>query len=85
MVTNYRAEAVTEPDKIKQALIDQIASPVLWVDSVNLMVKAGADTFVECGSGNVVSGLIKRTAPDVKTLSVGDTVSLETAVVELNG
>ena len=85
IVTNCRGEAVTEPEKIKQALIDQIASPVLWVDSINLMIKAGVDTFIECGPGQVVGGLIKRISPDAKTLSVADMVSLEAAVAELNG
>ena len=54
-----------------ETLARQCASPVKWVDTVRNMIAAGADTFVECGAGNTLCGLIQKIAPEVKTLRAG--------------
>jgi [acyl-carrier-protein] S-malonyltransferase len=70
VVTNVTADAVTSAQTLKELLVKQVVSPVLWEDSVNDMIQAGVDTFVEIGSGTVLAGLIKKTSRDVKVYSI---------------
>jgi len=59
---NVTAKAETEPETIKANLLAQLTSPVRWTQSVKSMVADGAGYFMEIGPGNVLQGLIKRTA-----------------------
>ena len=61
VVANVTADYVTHATEIKELLIKQVTSPVLWEDSVIKMIKDGIASFVEVGPGSVLSGLIKRT------------------------
>jgi [acyl-carrier-protein] S-malonyltransferase len=55
----------------------QLLNPVRWTESVQHMVRDGVDTFIECGVGEVLSGLIRRIDKSVKTFRVSDKESLE--------
>lgn len=55
---------------IKKNLISQLTSPVRWTQSVQNMVKDGATSFVECGPGKVLQGLVKKIAPQVEAGSI---------------
>lgn len=57
----------TDPKEIKSNLITQLTAPVLWRQSIENMVKDGANEFTELGPGSVLQGLIKKIAPDVIT------------------
>lgn len=70
VVHNVTAGTESNPEKIKALMIEQIYSPVRWVDCVNTIVAAGISTTVECGPGKVLSGLNKRIAGDLNTLSI---------------
>lgn len=72
VVVNVSAEPVTSAPDIKDKLIEQLYSPVLWEDSVQKMIALGVDTFIEIGPGKVLSGLIKKIDKTVKTYSVSD-------------
>ncbi|MCM3767957.1 ACP S-malonyltransferase [Neobacillus niacini] len=72
VVVNVSAEPVTSAPDIKDKLIEQLYSPVLWEDSVQKMIALGVDTFIEIGPGKVLSGLIKKIDKTVKTYSVYD-------------
>lgn len=61
-------------------LEDQLRSPVRWTESVEAMIRDGVDTFVECGSGEVLCGLIKRISRDVRTFAVFDADTLAATV-----
>ena len=61
-------------------LARQVTGSVRWVESVKRIVDAGAEIFVESGSGNVLAGLIKRISPEATVFSVGDKSSLEAAI-----
>lgn len=76
VVANATAEFVREPEAIRSLLVRQVASPVLWEQSVRRMVAAGADTFVEVGPGRALSGFIKRIDRKLKVLNVEDLQSL---------
>jgi [acyl-carrier-protein] S-malonyltransferase len=76
VVANVEARPVMPADEIRQALVEQVFSPVLWEDSVRWMIDAGVDTFIEIGPGQVLSGLIKKINREVIVLSVYDEDSL---------
>lgn len=57
---NVVAKAVTEPDEIRQNLIDQLTGPVRWTQCVRAMVADGAERFTEVGPGKVLQGLISK-------------------------
>lgn len=59
--TNTTGQAVSEPAQIREALIKQVVSSVLWEDCMRSAVAAGATEFYECGPGGVLAGLAKRT------------------------
>ncbi|NHN88636.1 ACP S-malonyltransferase [Acetobacter conturbans] len=71
IIANVTAQKVTSPDVIRELLVKQVTGTVRWRESVEAMVGMGVDHFVELGAGKVLSGLIRRIAPDAKTESVG--------------
>jgi len=78
VVTNVDARATTAPDELRDALVRQVSAPVRWVESMQLLMSHGVDTFVEAGPGKVLSGLMRQISRDVKMLNVEDAASLET-------
>ncbi|MDR1132790.1 MAG: ACP S-malonyltransferase [Synergistaceae bacterium] len=85
IMANADASAKESADAIKSALYEQTYKPVLWADGVLSMAGAGAKRFAEFGPGNVLSGLIKRTAKGVPALSVNKIADVGKAVDFLNG
>lgn len=67
---NVNAKPARDIDTIKQNLIAQLTSPVKWTQSVQQMVADSADTFIECGPGKVLQGLVKKIAGGVEVRSV---------------
>lgn len=65
------------PEEIRQHMVQQLVSRVLWVDAVRNMINQGVNSFVEVGPGNALSGLIQKIDPTVKTFQVFDEASLE--------
>lgn len=70
VVANVTAAPVSSPDDIRRLLVEQVTGAVRWRESVEEMVKLGVTTFVECGAGKVLSGLVKRINRDAATISV---------------
>ncbi|MBP1156049.1 MULTISPECIES: ACP S-malonyltransferase [unclassified Paenibacillus] len=84
VVANVTAKPVQEPGEIRQLLVDQVHSSVLWEDSVTWLIEQGVDTFVEIGSGTVLAGLIKKIDRNVKVYSVNSLESIEKFQLETN-
>ena len=61
-------------------LEEQLRKPVKWTETINQMVNDGFTQFIECGNGNVLAGLIRRTNRDIQVCSVGDPESLASAL-----
>jgi [acyl-carrier-protein] S-malonyltransferase len=59
--TNTTGQAVSEPVAIREALVKQVVSSVLWEDCVRSAVAAGATELWECGPGGVLAGMARRT------------------------
>ena len=67
---NVNAQPSTDVSVIKKNLIAQLTAPVRWTQSVQQMTKDGAKTFIECGPGKVLQGLVKKISPDAEVASV---------------
>lgn len=67
---NVNALPSSVVSEIKANLIAQLTAPVRWTQSVQNMVKDGGKTFIECGPGKVLQGLVKKIAPDVEAMSL---------------
>lgn len=83
VIANVTAKPMTNSSEIKQKLIEQLYSPVLWQDSVSTMLELGVDTFIEIGPGKVLSGLIKKVNRRVNTFAVNDEESLLKTIEQL--
>jgi len=60
VISNVDARPHEDPDEIRQLLIAQVVSPVLWEDSLRRLIAEGFDQFYEVGPGRVLRGLLKR-------------------------
>jgi [acyl-carrier-protein] S-malonyltransferase len=71
------------PAGIRQALKEQLFKPVRWAETVRAMLAGGADTFIECGPGKVLTSLNRRIErkPELKMLALEDTASIAAALV----
>lgn len=81
---NYTAEPYGADDA-KFLLQKQVSNPVRWQQTVEKMIAAGVDTFVEVGAGKTLCGLIKKTNRTVQVYNVEDAASLQAAVSALRG
>jgi [acyl-carrier-protein] S-malonyltransferase len=79
---NVKAAPFSDPEALKSLLIDQICGIVRWRESIEAMVNAGADTFVECG-GKVLSGMIKRINRDATTITLEGPSDIEALLKSL--
>ena len=70
IVANVTAEAVMDPVRIRALLVEQVTSMVRWRESMAWMKSKGIDTYVEIGTGKVLSGLVKRLDKDATGISV---------------
>ena len=83
--SNFNATAVTDAAEIRETLEKQVTGSVRWTESMQAVIAAGNTTFIECGPGKVLAGLMGRIDKTVKVISIDDVASLEAAVAELQG
>ncbi|MFS0823645.1 ACP S-malonyltransferase [Bacillus sp. 1P02SD] len=83
VVANVNATEMTSAEQIKENLVKQLYSPVLWENSVQYMLDQGVDTFIEIGPGKVLSGLIKKVNRRVTTYAISDLGTLEATIQAL--
>lgn len=82
VVHNVHARTESDPEAIKQLMIQQIDSPVLWVDCVNALRNAGIETVLECGPGKVLCGLCTRIDKSLNAIGIEDIAGIEKALAE---
>ncbi|MGD6802987.1 ACP S-malonyltransferase [Rossellomorea aquimaris] len=83
VIANVDAKPMRQAHEIKERLIQQLYSPVLWEDTVSSLLEQGVDTFIEIGPGKVLSGLIKKVNRRVNTFSISDEESFRETVEKL--
>lgn len=74
---NVYGRPLVSSDEIKQALVKQLTSPVLWTQTMNNMFGDGFGKFIELGPGNVLQGLVKRTLKGVEFLGYDNSNDLK--------
>ncbi|MDG5487325.1 ACP S-malonyltransferase [Sphingomonas sp. BGYR3] len=79
---NVTAAPVSDPDTIRQLLVEQVTGMVRWRESVLAMWDGGVTGYVELG-GKVLSGMVKRIAPDATPVSVVGMDDIETLLAQL--
>ncbi|MFL6745141.1 MAG: ACP S-malonyltransferase, partial [Sphingomicrobium sp.] len=82
LYANVTAQPATDPDTIRNQLVEQVTGMVRWRESVSNMAAAGVEDFVELG-GKVLGGMVKRIAPDAKVTSVVTIEDVEALAKEL--
>lgn len=80
---NVDGKSVTEGDKVADLLVRQAMSPVQWVATLQNMKESGIDTFIECGPGRTLSGLVKKTLTGVNIYRVENLKTLNATLEAL--
>ncbi|MDN3555670.1 ACP S-malonyltransferase [Halomonas maura] len=80
VVQNVDAEAHADIETLRTRLIEQLYQPVRWTSCIEAMSAQGAEVFIECGPGKVLTGLNKRIARGSRGLAVNDPDSLSAAL-----
>ena len=85
VVANVSARPTVDPAEIREALVRQLCSPVLWERSVRFMIGEGAETFLEFGHGRVLRGLMRRIDRARTVMNLQDSGSVRKAVEAVRG
>jgi [acyl-carrier-protein] S-malonyltransferase len=85
VVNNVDVAIERDADRIRDALSRQAMRPVRWVEVIEKLSANGVTTMIECGPGKVLTGLVKRIAPQVTTLAINDQSSLQAALSAASG
>ncbi len=86
LLANADGRPITTAEDCRTELVEHLTAGVDWVGSVERMVAAGVTTFIEVGPGKVLTGLIKRIAPDVEPIPADDPGILDRLLaLELEG
>ena len=72
VISNVDATSHDNPEEIRELLVRQVISPVLWEDSLRKMLDDGVDEFYEIGPGKVLKGLLKRVSRKIPCTTVND-------------
>lgn len=83
IVANVTAEAVGEPSRIRDLLVEQVTGVVRWRESVLYMKDQGVGRLVELGAGKVLSGLARRIDRDLQSANAGTPDEIETLLADL--
>ena len=84
VVTNFRAETVSQAIQIKEALKGQVSAPVRWEESMRLLLRERVDTVIEVGPGKTLLGLMKRIDRRIEGFHVENCSSLQETLKALN-
>ena len=83
LINNVEAKAIQSADDLRISLIRQLPSPVRWQDTILTMSQMGIQHFIEIGPGKVLTGLVKRIAPEAKTWNIFDRASFDLVGAQL--
>jgi len=81
--SNVTAEAVGREQDLPGLLQEQMSKPVRWTETIRNMRRDGIDTFIECGVGDVLSGLIRRIDKEATCYRVNSLETLEQTIAAL--
>jgi [acyl-carrier-protein] S-malonyltransferase len=79
LVANVLAEAISEPDAIRQRLVEQVTGTVRWRESGTFMADHGVTLLYEIGAGRVLTGLVRRIDERLEGRTIGTLSEIESA------
>ena len=77
VVGNVSAAPITHPADVRVELVQQLTSPVRWVESVQYMIRQGVQIFVEIGPKSTLKGLIQQIGPAAQTWCIGTVADIQ--------
>ena len=78
LIANVTARPTLDADAIRRLLVEQVTGRVRWRESMQFMAEeAGVEVFAEAGAGKVLTGMVKRLAPDARALALNGPDDLE--------
>lgn len=77
LIANVNARETSSGDIVRQQLIEQVTGPVRWLDSIQRLLELGVDTFVELGTGKVLTGMLKRIDSKAKAITINSPEDVE--------
>ncbi len=80
VVSNVTGDAVTDKSMVKELLIRQVSTSVLWEKCISTMLDKGVNTFVEIGPGKVLSGFVKKIDKNVTVINIENLETLNKAL-----
>jgi [acyl-carrier-protein] S-malonyltransferase len=83
VVTNVEAKPNADAGRVVPLLLEQVSSPVRWIECIEALKAEGVTRIIELGPGKVLSGLNKRITKDIESFNVEDAASLEKALAAL--
>jgi [acyl-carrier-protein] S-malonyltransferase len=85
VITNVEASLNLDPSRVKPLLVEQVVRPVRWEESVKRIESLGCGLVLEIGPGKVLTGLVKRINPALKTRHLESPRELDETLAELGG
>lgn len=83
VVCNVVAAPVSDPEEIRRHLVEQVTGLVRWRETIEWLADQGVGLFAEVGAGKVLSGLARRIADGVETITVGTPDDIDAALGRL--
>jgi [acyl-carrier-protein] S-malonyltransferase len=83
VLNNVDVASPERPEQIRDSLLRQLYRPVRWVECMQEMQRRGIATVIECGPGGVLTGLAKRSAPDLEAVALKDATQLQELAQQL--
>jgi [acyl-carrier-protein] S-malonyltransferase len=84
LIANVSAQELWAADDVRREAVSQVVAPVHWITSVQTMIGRGCTTFVEIGPGKVLTGLIRRIAPQTRLVSISNVTDAQAFLAESN-
>jgi [acyl-carrier-protein] S-malonyltransferase len=78
LIANVTARPVYDPDEIEELLVRQVTEMVRWRESVVYLANSGVDEIIEIGAGRVLTGLVKRTVPEIAARALATSADIAT-------
>jgi [acyl-carrier-protein] S-malonyltransferase len=77
LVANVTAQPTTDAVQERDLLVQQVCGMVRWQETIDYLLAQGVERFIEIGHGKVLSGMLKRQAPDAKIINIGTPADIE--------
>ncbi|QFT69849.1 Malonyl CoA-acyl carrier protein transacylase [Labrenzia sp. THAF35] len=85
LVANVLARPITDANEIRDRLVQQVTGTVRWRESITWLADNGVDTFIEVGTGKVLTGMVKRIAKEATGMAVNSPEDIDALMEKISG